>query len=890
MTSTLDPTVRHLSDCGCCSGLGPVTPAIIDNRPGLSAIAYRSGTWHEFKRSMLADLSGQGHQALAGLATRADDDLTIALLDAVAVVADVLTFYGERIANESYLRTATERLSILELARLIGYEPRPGVAASAIVAFEIEEAKEPTAPAPTATIDVGVKVQSVPGQDEKPQTFETVEKIEASAEWNAMAARTVRAQVVSLATTELWVDGTATDLRAGDVILLVDPERTRRASAGTQASSVGPQSVASANAGARTQGGMIAAQQVAAVPAAGHASTFEKTAMAIGYGLPFDARRVTRVVVDFDARRTRVVLGASLGPSVAFRDQTANLEVYALRTSASPFGANAADWSAMSDEFTSTHGGGGNWPGFDQVFNEDHGVVRTLDLDAVHDSISSWSWLVLTTQDDMELFWVRATRTTGRAQFGLSGKLTQLTLAGSGFATFWGERRHTTAFAQAERLVLADRPIDPPLTEKTNAITLARTITPPPKGRTVILTGEDESGERVTESALLESVTTVEGASQLVFTGILAHRFRLSTLRINANVARSTHGETVEEVLGAGDASRPYQHFVLKQGPLTFVRDPLEPSGARPALSVRVDGLEWRETADFYERTSKERVFATHTDDGGRTSIEFGDGIRGSRLPSGQENVRATYRKGTGVGGNVGAGRLTTLLSRPLNLKAATNPLPATGGDDPEARDDARQNAPLVVLTLDRVVSLRDYEDFARAYGGVAKALATWSWDGQRRGVFVTIAGPDGVEVAPDDIALLAGAVRAAGDPFVPLRIASYRKATFRTTFNLGVEPAYRRTTVSADVVAAVRATFGFKARAFGQSVALSEIIATIQAVPGVSAADVDTLQRVGIGAGIGSPPPILTAALPEVGVLGTALPAELLLLSDDPIVPGDMT
>ena len=50
-------------------------------------------------------------------------------------------------------------------------------------------------------------------------------------------------------------------------------------------------------------------------------------------------------------------------------------------------------------------------------------------------------------------------------------------------------------------------------------------------------------------------------------------------------------------------------------------------------------------------------------------------------------------------------------------------------------------NAPLTVLTLGRIVSLRDYEDFARAFAGVAKALATWTWDGERQGVFVTDRG-----------------------------------------------------------------------------------------------------------------------------------------------------
>src|SRR4029453_9347438 len=184
--ASLDPTLRALDDCGCCAGLGAETPGRVQNRPGLSAIAYRSGTWREFKASLLASLSAERHAPLARLTTRADDDFTIALLDAFATVADVLTFYQERIANEAYLRTATERRSILELARLIGYELRPGVAAETRLAFTVDDA--PGAPG-RVTIDVGVKVQSVPGQDEKPQTFETVEQIEARAAGNARAPR-----------------------------------------------------------------------------------------------------------------------------------------------------------------------------------------------------------------------------------------------------------------------------------------------------------------------------------------------------------------------------------------------------------------------------------------------------------------------------------------------------------------------------------------------------------------------------------------------------------------------------------------------------------------------------------------------------------------------------
>ena len=76
------------------------------------------------------------------------------------------------------------------------------------------------------------------------------------------------------------------------------------------------------------------------------------------------------------------------------------------------------------------------------------------------------------------------------------------------------------------------------------------------------------------------------------------------------------------------------------------------------------------------------------------------------------------------------------LLTRPLGVKGAINPMDAEGAADREALDDARQNAPLTVLTLDRAVSLKDYEDFARAFSGIAKALATWTWDGDSAASF----------------------------------------------------------------------------------------------------------------------------------------------------------
>ena len=80
----------------------------------------------------------------------------------------MLTFYQERIANEGYLRTATERRSVLELARLVGYEPRPGVAASVFLAYTLDDTVSGE-----VLIPAGSQAQSVPGPGEIPQLFET---------------------------------------------------------------------------------------------------------------------------------------------------------------------------------------------------------------------------------------------------------------------------------------------------------------------------------------------------------------------------------------------------------------------------------------------------------------------------------------------------------------------------------------------------------------------------------------------------------------------------------------------------------------------------------------------------------------------------------------------
>ena len=224
-------------------------------------------------------------------------------------------------------------------------------------------------------------------------------------------------------------------------------------------------------------------------------------------------------------------------------------------------------------------------------------------------------------------------------------------------------------------------------------------------------------------------------------------------------------------------------------------------------------------------------------------------------------------------------------MTRPLGVKSVTNPLPATGGEDPESEASIRTSAPLTVLTLGRVVSLRDYEDFARTFAGLDKAHAVWTWAAGARGVYVPVAGADGA-VVPEGSDLqtkLVGALLSAGAPGIHVKVGSYRPAYFRVAATVRVDPIYLKEKVAAAVEAALRANFSFEARAFGQPVALSEVVTVMQNVEGVVAVDVRRLHRDGASGALLNN--VVTAELPAPGTgVSRVHPAELLTLHPDPL------
>jgi predicted phage baseplate assembly protein len=755
------------------------------------------GTHGSFVERMLRHLATP---ALARLTTRASNDPAIALIDAWATVADVLTFYQERIANEGFLRTATERQSVLQLARAIGYELNPGVVANALLSFVVEDA----AGAPSvAVIEAGLQVLSIPGQDERPQTFETIEATTARAEWNALRPRTTAPQTLDLGATELLLSGIGHVVEPGDGLLL----------RGTN-------------------------------------------------GERWDVRFI-RTVEPLPPSFTRLTWAHPLDDSGVALSEA--FEVFALRQRAALFGYNAPDFRTLPDSIRSVFGSGTEWPNFVIADTQ-------VDLDAVYPRIAADSWLALVGPPGAQLYHVAEVLQTPRTDYTLTAKVTRLFLDPDSVGLDDFGLRETLALAQSEPLPLAEQPLGVPVTGST--IELDRLVGELHAGQRVLF-----SGPAAAEGAIVDSVTHDATHTTLTLVAPLANSYDRETLVINANVVRATHGETLrDEVLGSGQGGTPNQRFTLRQPPLTHV-SASTPSGGQAALTVRVDGVEWEQAASLFGLGPRDRQFIVRIEDDGRTHVIFGDGRMGARLSSGTENVTATYRSGIGPEGNVRAGSLALMPVRPFGVRGVTNSLPATGAAAPEQLEDARANAPLTVLTLDRIVSLQDFEDFARAFAGVGKAQASRLWTGRAHVAHITVGGAGGGPVDPvATLPNLLAAIESVRDPVQEVHVRSYAPRTFGISAEVLVDRHFATSDVLEAARMALQDAFSFARRAFGQPVTAAEVITTIQAVAGIVAVNPTRLYFVDVTSTTGSSPPFLAAAAARWTSTGPQ-PAELVLI-----------
>jgi hypothetical protein len=977
---------------------------------------------------MRARLSSVDFPQLAALKTRERNDATMALLDAWATVGDVLTFYQERIANEGYLRTATERRSILEQARLVGYRLRPGVAASVYLAYTIERDMLPV------EIPRGAKVNSIPAPGEQMQAFETSEPLLARHEWNTLKPRMTQPQTPRsiLQSRSLYLKGISTNLKPNDVLLIdsgidgarplpfrvyeVEPDskadRTRvsfRSLNGSepvrqtieelaktcdsrghdlpeaynalkirnrlvqeltdrlnvpattrelteylrylyQRLSVWKQGLNTIREKAKngeTEARIIlwinditaqfahalnligddasksSLQQVKATsrvkPEPGQESIEHfldqlKVPPSIP---PANARQLARPVKNTFSAQAEIFpklistlsprLSSTLYPALRNAEVTEKpgVKVYALRKAASLFGHNApkepryVPYYTQNEQQKKFDPQAGNlrpqnewceWvPAQDEKTNAAY-------LDTVHDQVMAGSYAVIQRPTDKtkEAFFHTVTTVEdmvaiSRSAYGLTAKTTRLMFDrdwwslevgkntnpfGCPDETLFEMLRGTTVYCQSEELAQADEPLQYEICG--DEIELDGIYDGLEPGRWMIVSGErtdltGTSGVTASELVMLAEVTqktqtttqvvgTDHGSNKnnekplpgdklhtfIKFDKKLAYCYKRETAAIYANVVKATHGETRREILGSGDGSKTFQSFELKQFPLTYVSAPTA-SGIESTLEARVNDIKWREARNLAALGERDRKFITFQNDDDKTTIAFGNGERGARLPTGQENIGAVYRNGIGKPGNVLAGQISLLATRPLGVKAVTNPMRASGGADKEGRDQARKNVPLALLALDRLVSTSDYADFTRTFAGIGKAAAIRSTSGRDQFVQVTIAGAEDIPIdeSSDLYRNLNAALHRHGDPYMAIQLRMRERLALVISANVRIHPDHLWEVLEPRIRSAMLEAFGFEKLELGEDLLLAEAVRVIQNVRGVIYVDVDVFDKI---------------------------------------------
>jgi predicted phage baseplate assembly protein len=896
---------------GCCGAPipPPAAPLTPYNQPGLSAIQYRIGTFTSFRRAMLdmvalptlldtqpdalftvtsppaaspPTLLVHTPNPFAGWREKTDGDYHTAFIELWAYLADILTFYQERIANEAFLPTATQRDSLLRLSRLIDYRPSPGAAAIGLLAFTVEKDK-------TVTVPKGFRAGSKAQPARPAAVFETSAGLTALANSNAIPLSSV-APLNQFARLDDYKslanpDPHQTDAIAGVVASLYPNAgatyaRSFQHRAASSGRDVFAASYFSSIGVLNADSFKLAGENTRTVVLKGinnRLATGDYVLAVAGaqQGKPY-LFQLTSASVDKASATTTVTWEETSPPDY----QGGNVTVYAFRVRAGVFGNTAPRYESLPLALIDSDPNRQpqapfqtNWdlPGYTIPSSS------ALFLDSVYDKIQatpqSPSWAALLNDGQVQIVHVIDARQASHSDYAITSKVTRLTFRAP-------ESIQSGTFPLRTTMVLAGTE---PL-ELENNLPLPGAVA----GLTLILSGihrELQAGQQAivrgkladpvtqqptllsdAEPAVLAAAPAIDetnGITTVTLKRPLVKQYVRAGAVLLANVVEVTQGETVkDEVLGSSDGSA-LQGYRLRKNPLTWLAssDPEGLAAVQSTLQVQVNGVLWKERPTLLESAPDAQEYTTSQDDAGQTTLTFGDGIAGAVPHSGRDNIRARYRKGLGVSGNVPPDGIQQLIDSAPGLQKVTNAVASTGGADPENIGGIRANAPAGMRAFGRAVSVADYANLALTFPGIAKASASWVLRDANLVALpqpflqLTVATADQIPLTIQTglKAKLRNYLDRRRDPNVPLRIVDVTPVYIDVAVTVDVDARFPRQATVAHVANRLNpglnpdgsaGYFAFQSLGFGESIHLSAVYATVQDVPGVSDARITTLRR----------------------------------------------
>ncbi|MEJ2552019.1 MAG: hypothetical protein P8Z34_15195 [Anaerolineales bacterium] len=855
-------------DCRNDCALPDPFPRRIHNRPGLSRIRYCIGTWSDFRETILRQMNKEA--ALAGWTYRVSDDPGIALLEGAAVLGDILTFYQEVYANEVYLRTAEWRESISDLVRLLGYRLAPGIGGRGTFAFLI---KKKIAIVPKG-FPIKAQVKGLDGTCEFETTYELT-AYPALSEFRLYRPRKSMAAVSSgLRKLELHaVDGSS------------NPDRLAEAEIGK---------------GDRL---MLVPDPVSYVSSSHSLPAQKKSEILIVSKVE---RVLDRTVIHFEGELTETrgatVTAYKLGRSFRHYGYAAPAQIPVYNSSSDTLTYDTTSYSRM----LFTPSGPYYVPQHNSIFKgKEMALAQEVDDLAAGSEIicqgevsfSSYTTrypftYVRTIKDVRSDSFMWANVTGASTVIELDALLVPGTSGASPYADVRSLRFHETLGPSLTLHAPADWNSGSISGKQLNfygtydaAVSLA--------GRKVMFEDQDGTLEQITISSKKTDFTLTgrDKTHKWIWTVALSgvpNSFDLEdfdedepTVTVYGNLIEATQGKSERnKVLGNGDSRQRFQTFKLPKTPLTYHTVSSETPPEVPELKIYVDGRLWKRVPTFFTSAADDEVYIVREDHEGVSWVQFGDGKTGKRLPSGLKNVVAEYRTGNAAYGVLKTDTTVQAGSKLDNLDKILLPGLVSGGDSAETGDNARAAAPGKVQSLDRLVSIKDYESVALAIAGVSKAMAAWDLVDGVPSVVVTVLMDSGRSAEINAVRKTLNEYnRCRGAQRFPIEIIQGQREYIALAADVAFDATYQQTDVELDIketlglageeksgVDGSRGLLAEAQRSFGQPEYASRLAAIIQNVEGVLWAKVKALQSLGVS----DAPKTLT--LPTTTVFNTDL------------------
>jgi predicted phage baseplate assembly protein len=759
------------SCCPCDDFESPGKPEIA---AGLPALPRQLAGFVEYRLAMLRDIPL--HPALSQWRARAGADLGIMLLEMWAYALDILAFYDERIANETYLRTAVLRPSLRKLVELIGYQPRPALAASVVLGAIADGNR-------IVKLPPGTGFRSDAFDGEPPQVFETEVEHTIHRLKNQWTLGPVREETVS--DRLLLEAGTARVTRDQIVVFVWPVFQTGGTPGVARGFRLGERPSLKPEAGK-----VVAAKKVEARDGQSYVELTVEPALRINPKVrladvqtlsPTLSAALTAVIAGRASFQTSAQFGQAIDPT----RKAAQLAGAAFRTSTQS--------GVVQSGVGITNG------------SQNSGQSSIIQLDAVYRQIQQGDRILISSGSDFRLFEVEAARETDVTVSGqVTVQVTELTLSPA-LPSEWQSQSALRSLTVHFNLAPVGRLTRVAKTELSSddfalpGLPIEGLVEPIPesihKPSSLLLRDAVDNG--VFAGGTVDINESGEGRVSLAANTPPFTPGLRTPVTVYGNPVRATRGESVfDEVLGSGDASQSFQSFALGNKPLTYINDLAAPNGRRSALEVRVNAIKWREAPSFFGVGPDDEVYIVRQNDEGESVVTFGDGITGARLPTGVDNITATYRFGAGAA-KPPAGAISQLARPVEGLRRVVNPVAAGGGADADQPKDIRKNAPNSALILGRAVSTADFEALAREFGGVINAHVEWAWDESRqRAVVMVWFISDGGDIAKELRAFLIGQA----DPNTPLVAVQAQARPSQLVIDLEIDPRFKREIVGRQV------------------------------------------------------------------------------------------